>query len=496
MDKLLEILKSRPYIVIGSGPTAAAVCSQIIKSGSKPVVLDVGYTSSDSKLDPKIDCELEVIDLAQAQRNKKWLGSLSSYRQSDHSNLVRTKELNVCQSFGFGGFSTVWGGTFDFFSDFTMWPEETIPSRIDIDNVSKLVPTTANVNASGNDFSFRAYDFSISYYKRIMNLSKVFGNLSKLAIETDPMKVNNCKNLGTCITGCTEKSIWSSADTFQEWSHAGLIDYFPNVFLEKIESGLEGERVIVRKFNETIRLVNFKRVFICCGPIGTATAIIRSGIYQEIRVRDTSTAFFGALSLRQKPLGTRHHSLSQFWVQLDEPRLRAQFYSPDFSSIEQILLRYPKLKVFTPLLKKIALRIHPFISYLDTNLSASLILRASEGEVELSSENADSTHRYHKKSVRKLSRKLHRAGLFIPIFLFRLPPPGGGFHIGNSLPHGSETDYLGRLESFRKIHIADSSVLPSLEVGSITPTAMANAFRIARVSIQEDTLETLESGYL
>ena len=68
-------------------------------------------------------------------------------------------------------------------------------------------------------------------------------------------------------------------------------------------------------------------------------------------------------------------------------------------------------------------------------------------------------------------------------------PPGGGFHIGASMPMSSrlsrtaiQTDLLGRLPGMARTHIVDSSVFPSLPAGPITYTAMANAWRIVRES--------------
>jgi hypothetical protein len=142
--------------------------------------------------------------------------------------------------------------------------------------------------------------------------------------------------------------------------------------------------------------------------------------------------------------------------------------------------------MFRPLLAKVSLRIHPFVSYLDSDLSASLLIKASGSKIEIVAENAKQTYKLHKGAVSKLGQRIKGMGLFIPTLLFKLPPPGSGFHIGSSLPHGQKTDFLGRLPGFQRIHIADSSVLPSLEVGSITPTVMANAFRIARTALQQD----------
>jgi choline dehydrogenase-like flavoprotein len=92
------------------------------------------------------------------------------------------------------------------------------------------------------------------------------------------------------------------------------------------------------------------------------------------------------------------------------------------------------------------------------------------------------------KSKRKLAlallrRRLLFGGVFIPPIGSDFSAPGTGYHFGATLPMGTASDYLGRIQDWKNIHIVDSSVLPFLEVGSITPTVMANAHRIARLSV-------------
>jgi hypothetical protein len=174
--------------------------------------------------------------------------------------------------------------------------------------------------------------------------------------------------------------------------------------------------------------------------------------------------------------------------------LRAQFYSPDSANIDQIFARFPGLKFLKPLLIRQILRVHPFICYLDPKLSAGLVLRKKGEQIELIPEDDNQSIRYHKVGLRRLGLQLSRIGLFVPIFMLRIPPPGAGFHVGASLAHGELTDHTGRLGQLRKVHIVDGSVLPSLEPGSVTPTLMANAIRIVRVLLESDGKSPEMSG--
>ena len=64
----------------------------------------------------------------------------------------------------------------------------------------------------------------------------------------------------------------------------------------------------------------------------------------------------------------------------------------------------------------------------------------------------------------------------------KLSKSGGGSHIGSSFPMGAKSDTLGRPLGLKRIHLVDSSVLPSIAAQTITLTAMANAYRIGAIS--------------
>ena len=97
------------------------------------------------------------------------------------------------------------------------------------------------------------------------------------------------------------------------------------------------------------------------------------------------------------------------------------------------------------------------------------------------------------KIIKKLSENGRQLG-FTPITpLAKLGEPGRSYHTGGTLPMKDNndndankpttenfwSDLLGRPCGFRKVHVVDSSVLPSIPSTSITFSVMANAVRIA-----------------
>jgi len=68
--------------------------------------------------------------------------------------------------------------------------------------------------------------------------------------------------------------------------------------------------------------------------------------------------------------------------------------------------------------------------------------------------------------------------------LVQLGQPGKGNHLGGSFamrrdPGRLDTDTLGRVSGWDRLHIVDASVLPSIPATTITLSVMANAHRIA-----------------
>ena len=84
----------------------------------------------------------------------------------------------------------------------------------------------------------------------------------------------------------------------------------------------------------------------------------------------------------------------------------------------------------------------------------------------------------------RLAKAARLAGMIALTPLARLNPLGSSFHCGGTFPmrenpkHG-ETDVLGRPAGFRRVHLIDASVFPTIPASTITFSVMANAHRIA-----------------
>jgi len=484
-------------IIVGSGPSGSAVAKVLIEAGIRPLVIDGGGQTSDLSRERQvraragesfdgIDPQFEATNPGQ----KAWFGSSSPYEQQS-SGIIYEDPIVARASYSRGGFSRVWGATNDFFSDLGEWPSEVRPADQDLNVVRELVPASTTVWPSG-DLEVEAGEVvgSARSLKAMHSLAeKDRGRRwkltsSKVAIESDPTRNNRCRHDGRCLSGCPFDSIWFSRDIVEEWSRKGLVAYRPGIVVRAWEEG-DLAHLEVSDESGNCQRISGRRIFFAAGAISTAALLIRSGIAEELKIQDTSTAFGAAIALRpQGPRGRPHHGLSQWWIRPAEGNeFMAQVYPPSDEHAHRLQAMLPGGRFLGGPARLAAERVHPIISYLRSNDSDPLILKKVGREVAVSGHTSARTKRTMSRHLNLLSRSLLSAGYFMPVIATEFSAPGTGYHFGSSLPQGEKSDTAGRPPGWNRIHVVDSSVLPALTVGSITPTVMANAARIARLTL-------------
>jgi hypothetical protein len=88
-----------------------------------------------------------------------------------------------------------------------------------------------------------------------------------------------------------------------------------------------------------------------------------------------------------------------------------------------------------------------------------------------------------RRLVFRLCRQSRRLGAMPLPLMLKIAEPGRSFHSGGSFPmstapQGFQTDLLGRLPGWNRVHSVDATVFPSIPATTITFSAMANAHRI------------------
>ena len=187
------------------------------------------------------------------------------------------------------------------------------------------------------------------------------------------------------------------------------------------------------------------------------------------------------------------HTLAQIYIEIfdkkiDKNSIHLQLYT--YSDLYEDALKHifgPAYGIFKNLLKKFMSRIVIAQGYLHSNSSSHISVELKNGQpsklVLKKNENKAAA-----KLVKSIAWKLfmnRKYFKFLPLIPFiKVGKPGESNHYGSSFPMSNnpkkfESDILGRPFGFKKVHLVDASVFPSIPAQAITLTIMANAYRIA-----------------
>ncbi|MCG3775322.1 MAG: hypothetical protein JW395_2154 [Nitrospira sp.] len=467
------------WLIVGSGPAGCAAAAALVIRGIKPVILDGGIVSVPVPVGG-------AAPTRQEPGRKAWFGSTQAYEQITPPALTYEGDVLARASYGRGGFSRVWGATAELSSDWTAWPSEALPTTEDIDLLWRVLPraTTAwgmaiGANSSdvpGSELSKRVLD----RVQRAADRAAWIVEPSVVAIDTGQGSVRRCRPCTQCLTGCLRGSIWYSGQVVEAWAATDLVDYRPGHVVESVDEERGGVRVSLRTDSGVAETLWAGRVLVAAGALSSAAIVVSSGILDEVRVRETATAFGGIVGVTRAPAGDGfHHGLSQWWIKDKQDHIMAQVYAPSSDHAERIAARIPKSLRGLRLNERVAKRVHPLVAYLSEAESGSLLISRGKFGVTVSADSKTERETFIRR-LKPLADLFKRSGMWMPLRAIEFTPPGTGYHFGASLPHGLITDALGRLAGSQRVHFVDSSVLPTIRLGSVTPTVMLNAMRIAR----------------
>jgi hypothetical protein len=465
-------------VIIGSGPSAAVVAEFLVSRGLIPTIFDA---HTDANIDESEAEELQELGF------KSHLKSFNSYQQSSISNLRYEKNFMARQSFKFGGFSRVWGATLSIFSDIESWPNKIRPNEKDLSFVKNYLNWEKGL-PSPKASEINQLDYPFNYIAKLNLKSKsYFAQLAKLGIASEG--VNKCVNFNDCLNGCPVDSIWFAGNSLNKLINEGSVKYIPDSFLHSIKR--ENNKTILCFQNSSNEFfeVESEQSYLGLGPIGTAAVLIRSKIFSEVNITDSHTMFVAAFSLRK----TKHQetiNLSRWWIKKTENlKLAAQIYTPNKRFALIAVKKMPKFVFFKQIVAKLLVaHMHPMLVYFDSRISGTINLTEHGTDILVLGKLEKDQKRLIRKSLMGLRLNLLRIGLFIPFFVFKVGNVGTGFHSGSFLKYGVDINEFGEVYKHEGVHIIDSSTLPTIEPGSITPTIMINAVRIARIT-QEEILE-------
>ncbi|MFT4264892.1 MAG: hypothetical protein QM572_16025 [Nocardioides sp.] len=478
-------------VIVGSGPTGVAVAAALIARGLTPVLLDGGLTADrvardrqDALRHGADPSAVPAAHRADDPGRKTWFGSNFALDPAEPSLLLRDPRVLAHESYAVGGLSRIWGGTFAFFSRIGRWDRAVRPEEPDLAAIRQLVP---HARTSFGDGGLAGDAASAAAFERFRRSAGKAWSVtpSTVAIDTESGSAQRCRFAGVCLDGCPHDSVWYAGDQVRRWARSGRVRHLSGHVVTEIRESRDRVALLVRAGGRD-STIETGAAFVAAGSLATAGLLVRSGIRDRIAVRDTATAFAAAIQLRRTGVSARPaHGLSQWWATQADGGFAAQFYPPTAGNADRLVARLPALARSGSLVDSLAARLHPVVAYLDPALSDPMLVVRRGSEVVISAERTRAARGAMRRRLSELARPLVRAGYLLPTLAAEISPPGTGYHSGASMPHLRQTDPWGRPSGLRRVMLADASVLPELEVGSITPTAMANAHRIGRTWSQE-----------
>jgi hypothetical protein len=463
-------------VIVGSGPSAAVIAEFLVSRGLMPTVFDA---HTDTNIDESEAKELKELGF------KPHLNSFDSYYQSNCSNIHYEKNFMARQSFKFGGFSRVWGATLSIFTSIESWPDKIKPNEKDLSFVKSYLNwemDLLSIQSSKKNY----FDYPLDYISKLNFKSRnYFAQLAKLGVASEGTR--KCLNYNDCLNGCPADSIWFAGNSMDKLIDEGRIKYVKDSFLHSIKK--ENNKTILSFQNSKNEFfeVESEQSYLGLGPIGTAAVLIRSKIFSEVNIADSHTMFVAAFSLRKR----RHQetiNLSQWWIKKTKDfKVAAQIYAPDKKFAPIAVKKMPQFVLFKKIIAKLLVaHMHPMLVYFDSRISGTINLSTNKSDILVMGKLDKVQRRSIRRALMGLRLNLMRVGLYIPFFVFKVGYAGTGFHSGSFLKYGVDINEFGEIYNYEGVHIIDASTLPTIEPGSITPTIMINAVRIARITQERD----------
>jgi len=308
--------------------------------------------------------------------------------------------------------------------------------------------------------------------------------------------------------GCPYGFIYSSTETLSQLQRDPKFSYQPGVIVESVRELAEGVEVSGYESRSRQPVVwQCEKAFLAAGAIPTSRILLRSlEAYEQTVWMKDSQYFLLPLLLLKRMRGASSeslHALSQVFLELfdssgDEQTVHVQVYSNNDLISQAIGKTFGRLRrPLGPLVRELEERMLVAQGFLHSQHSSRIALRlikgsgAGQDRLELRGEPNPSAKAVVRKFVRKLLRHTRRIGAMPLAVMLKMAEPGRSFHSGGSFPmaarpQGFQTDLLGRLTGWKRVHAVDATVFPSIPATTITLSVMANAHRIGWAAGQEE----------
>jgi len=516
------------FVVIGSGPAGVAAAYALTRANHTVTILDAGDTIEPRHMEvfaalAQTEPQAWPSGLAARARDafpvtakqvplKPAYGSLFPYALDDADLPLITENVETVPSLARGGLSNCWGASMLPVRqcDIRDWPITLDELTPHYEAVLRFVPMAAEKDELAGHLPL--YSDSPGQLRRGPQAEMVLRHLrrhaaaleaagfafgaSRLAVVADEDTSKGCRRCGMCLYGCPYGLIYNASHTLDELVRRGKVDYRGGVYVDRLTPA---DASVTIHFHERGRpaytsQLDASRVFVACGALSSTRLMVDSigGATRTRRLLDSQYFVVPMITPRAAPVSvaTQGNTLAQVFLELDDPRAcrypaHLQLYGYNDLMLSLLAARLPfSAQRLERMLRPALGRLLVMQGYLHSEDSPGMQITVHEGALQLTGEDPVGARTRVKRLVRRLSASAALLGMApVPGFA-QLGQPGKGNHLGGSFPMRrqpgeSDTDTLGRLPRWDRVHLVDASVLPSIPATTITLSVMANAHRIA-----------------
>ncbi|MBF0491213.1 MAG: hypothetical protein HQM15_00340 [Deltaproteobacteria bacterium] len=519
------------FIIVGSGPSGVACALGLLEMNKNVLMIDVGISLENEKktLVKKMSSlnknawQPEWLDSFKEKQktsikgiNKKNVyGSDFPYRLNSSLNNTIFKNATGYISNAEGGLSNVWGGAILPYTsrDTQSWPfhisrlnphYNSLLSYIDYshegDNFLDMFDFKFQKSESSLKLSQQAQccvDCLNKYKKQLLDTGIIFSKAT-LATKVSSDSKNGCIYCGLCLHGCPYGYIYNSFSTIEILKKNKNFKFLKGLCVQSIIEN--NNQVVISALTEEgkIKELSAERVYLACGPLATAKVILTSqGRVNEPIIMKDSQYFLLPITF-SKIIRNVHneelYTLAQLFIELYDSKISPHNIHLQLYSYNDLISDFFEKKVpFSRWLKSIKeiliSRIGIIQGYLhsddSSHIEVSLKKHHKLTNLYINGFISPNPKKVIKKLIYKVKQNKVMLG-FNPIqTLLSIGLPGQGWHTGSTFPmkeitlNLNESDIYGRPHEYKRTHIVDSSVLPSIPATTITFSVMANAHRIA-----------------
>jgi choline dehydrogenase-like flavoprotein len=518
------------YCVIGSGPSGVACARALLDQGATVHMVDGGVVLEAERAERvaimggRQPSEWAADDLAFIKEGtsssragiplKRLYGSDFPYQQAEEQLRLSLHGVGVKASIAQGGFSNVWGAAMLPYPDAELvgWPfgasrladhYRAVAAFTGLagvqDDLATVFPLYVE-QPTALQLSRQAQRLLARLEARRVPLQRagwLFGR-SRLAVQEVEAEARRCVRCGLCMYGCPYRLIYNSSATLQQLRAHPRFTYQPDTLVESIRETVTDTIITARNrlTGEAITITAI-RAYLAAGVIPSTQILLRSLSLYDRPVTMLDSQYFLVpllgLSGTRNVRGEELHTLSQLFLELTDPSVsphgvHLQFYSYNDLIGEVVRGAFGRMAGFLDsLVRSLEGRMLVLQGYLHSNHSGTIAIelrRDSGGDrLLVQGHPRTETRRVIRRVLRKLARHATDLGMLPLLPLTKVADPGRGFHTGGTFPmreqpQDLETDDLGRPRGWRRLHVVDSTVLPTIAAPTITYTVMANAHRI------------------